>query len=488
MNNALDRRSFLSNSAALTTALTASAAPAVIASESVQPPNVLFIVCDQMRGDALSCLGHPNARTPHLDRLAREGVLFENAYCNSPVCVPSRMSMFSGLYPHQTGRLSNRPWGGELLAFENTIAHHFAERGYRLGWVGKNHTYRNDAWQHFDTVSIRAREPFRRYSRFVPPHWHSDTLWPEEHCHPRLNTDEAIHFLRQQNAKQPFFLHVSYFDPHPPYMAPATYTSRYCSAEMQLPPYAPPASLSQRLDDFWRGFRMDQVTDADLTETLRYYYASIEWGVDAQVGRIMNALNQSGLRENTIVVFTSDHGDFMTDYRLVRKGMFLYDSLLHVPLIWSAPKRLPQHVRSQEPAQLLDLFPTLADLTGGPVPDSCEGSSLGPALQGEPMDRAYLMTSAAYGDVNPDVTHPGIDLDEEDETPIHTRIMRQSMDPQHRTKMIRNREWKLILNENAPPELYAMENNRHEQRNIYNQTPASTKHPLAQRLDHWWPW
>lgn len=486
--NQLKRRNFVKKSSTLLAALATSTAPNVVALDKNKQPNVIFIICDQMRGDAMSCLGHPNINTPHLDKLAREGVLFENAFCNNPVCVPSRLSLFSGKYPHQTGRLSNMPWSGDLLNFEDTISHHFAERGYRLGWAGKNHTYENSAWDNFEQVDLRAREKFRAYSRHVPPHWHSDTLLPAEYCNPKKNTDDAIRFIEKQNNNQPFFLHVSYFDPHPPYMAPAEYTSRYDSSQMKLPEFVPPESLSRRLDDFWRGFRLDQVGDAGLTETLRYYYASIEWGVDYQLGRVMNALNQSGMRENTIVVFTSDHGDFMCDYRLVRKGMFLYNALLHVPLIISAPGRFPQHVRNQELAQLIDIFPTLADMTNGDIPEFCEGISLKPALMGETLNREHIFTSAAYGQVNPDVIHPAIDLSDEDDTPIHTRIMRQSMEPNYKTKMIQTHDWKLILNEDDEPELYALSNGVHEKANIYEQTNASTIHPLMNKLEKWWEW
>lgn len=494
MNRSIKRREFISQSGGVLTALSAATAPDVIAQEQNQPLNVMFVICDQMRGDAMSCLGHPNANTPNIDRLSREGVLFENAYCNSPVCAPSRVSMFSGLYPHQTGRLSNLPWNAPYLKFENTIASHFADRGYNLGWIGKNHTYESEALNQFDTKSIRAREKFRSYSRYVPPHWHSDTFLPQEMCNPRKNTDEAIAYLEErarQNKtadKQPFFLHVSYFDPHPPYMAPANFTAKYCSADMQLPNFFPPAKISQRLDDFWRGFRMDKVTDEDLTETLRYYHASVEWGVDYQLGRLMNALNENGLRENTLVIFTSDHGDFMGHHRLVRKGMFFYDSLLHVPMIWSAPKHLPQHTRRKDLVQLLDIFPTLADMTGGGIPDYCEGASLKPALQGESLTRDTLYTSGGYGDIDPEVNHPGIDLTDEDDTPIHTRIMRQCMDPQHRFKMIRNKDWKLIINEAHEPELFSTKGVNIDRENVIANVPASTIRPLEQQLNSWWDW
>ena len=184
----LNRRSFVR--IGMKTALGGLAArfalPIFPAQTADQPPNIVYIICDQMRGDALGCLGNPNARTPNLDRLAADGVLFENGFSNNPVCIPSRMSTFSGLYPHQTGRLSNRSWNSPLLSLENTLMGYFQQKGYQTGWVGKNHTYRKKALSSLDFVHVRAREPFRKYNRFVPPHWHGDTLWPRESRSPSL--------------------------------------------------------------------------------------------------------------------------------------------------------------------------------------------------------------------------------------------------------------------------------------------------------------
>ncbi len=486
-DNPVNRRLFLQTSGAVLGSVAIHSKQAMAADRM---PNVVFLICDQMRGDAMGCVGNPNARTPNLDRLAKEGVLFENAYSNNPVCVPSRMSIFSGLYPHETSRLSNRSWNTPLLEFENTLAWHFQEEGYRLGWVGKNHTYQKEAWEQFDTSSIRAREPFRKYSRFVPPQWHSDTYWPEELCHPRRNTDEAVEFIQTSKENQPFFLHVSYFDPHPPYMAPAEYTSKYCSDEMVLPPDVPPARLSSRLDTYARCMELDRLNEADFTETLRYYHASVEWGVDAQVGRILHALEEKGIRDNTIIVFTADHGDFMGNYRMVRKGMFLYDALLHVPMIWSAPEKIVRNLSVPNLVQGIDIFPTLLDLCGISQPERLSGRSLTSILKGDigDLEKETIFTSAGYGEVKP-VNNPSIDLSDEDDTPIHTRVMEQGMEPTYRTKMIRTQDWKLILNENDPPELYDRKGGGKERENVAERNEyAAIRNDLERRLKNWWPW
>lgn len=475
------RRAFVQANAG---AMISSVAPLSMASTASRPMNVLLVMSDQMRGDALGCAGNPNAFTPHLDRLAEGSCIFSHSFCNSPVCVPSRMAMFSGRYPHQTGRTSNLPWDGPLLDVDDTLGGYFQQRGYRCGWIGKNHTYKSTQLREvFSPSSVRGREPFRTYSRFVPPHWHSHTLWPEEHCHPQINTNEAIAFMNEATPEQPFFLNINYFDPHPPYMAPDRYIERSRNREMHLPDTPAPSELHSRLQDFADGFRMQDVTDEGLQETLRYYHASVEWGVDAQVGRLMQALEEQGLQENTIVVFTSDHGDFMGDYRLVRKGMFLYDALLHVPLLIHVPGL--QATECSELTQAIDLFPTLVELTGGTPPQRLMGNSLLPCLEGRSLDREEaLFTTSAYGQVAP-VVDPSR-FPDGDDTPLHTRVMRQSMNPQFETRMIRTKDYKLIVNDGDSEELYALDGGVGEQRNLAGaEESKDIQQQLRTRLDEW---
>ncbi len=472
--------------------LLASSFPKLVFGKNVKiPQNVVFIICDQMRGDSLGCLGHPNARTPNLNKLAKEGILFENAFSNNPVCIPSRMSMFSGKYPHQHGHLCNKPKNLPKLSFKGTLAEHFKQRGYRLGWIGKNHTFENSVFSNFDTSSIRTREPFRKYNRFVPPHWHCDTLWEAEKCYPKKNTDEAINFINQAQSDEPFFLHISYFDPHPPYMAPAEYTSRYSSKEMKLPPYIPAKALGSRLDTFARAMRHHHLNDADLTETMRYYYAAIEWGVDHQVGRVIRALETKGILDNTVVVFTSDHGDFMGEHRMVRKGMFLHDALLHIPMIWYAPGLIAKGQRIKNLAQGVDIFPTLADVTGGKKPDGAVGRSLKPFLMGEKVDEKdfAVFASAGYSSVDLNIVDPSIDLTDKDNTPLHSRVLDQSGKPDYKTVMIRTNEWKLILNETEPPELYHMDGGWIERKNMAEKKEfASVRKSLGKKIETVWKW
>lgn len=394
------------------------------------------------------------------------------------------MATFAGRYPHQTGRMSNLPWDAPLLEMDNTLGGYFLQSGYRCGWIGKNHTYRTEVLKSaFHTCSLRGREPFRSYSQFVPPHWHSHTLWPEEHCHPRKNTDEAIAFLWEAEANQPFFLHVSYFDPHPPYMAPDAYLERSRKRCMQLPDTPTPAHLHSRLQDFADGFRMHEVSESSMRETLRHYHAAVEWGVDEQVGRLIQALEQRELLDSTIIVFSSDHGDFMGDYHLVRKGMFLYDALLHVPLMIRTPGMRP--TVCSDLTQAIDLFPTLVELTGGTLPDRLMGDSLVPCLEGKPLPREEaIYTTSEYGKVSA-VVNPSRSPDGDD-TPLHTRVMRQSMYPEYETRMIRTRQHKFIVNEGDGEELYALDGAIGERENLIG-TPEheAVLAQLRNRLSQW---
>ena len=488
MTEVTSRRTFFKQSGSAALGASAAAAPALQGSRAPDaPPNVVFIFCDQMRGDCISGLGHPNARTPHLDRMAREGVLFDNCFVNSPVCVPSRKSVFSGRYPHEHGSLTNQ--GRPFLSWPDTLCEHFQQRGYRTGWVGKNHTYKKSALDKLDTASIRAREPFRAYNGFVPPNWHTDVYWPEEDCYPQVNSDQAIDFIRKSK-DEPFFLHVSYFDPHPPYMAPADFTSRYISANMRLPVYVAPGALSERLEEFATTMGQDHMTRADMTETMRYYYAQIEWGVGRQVGRILSALEQQGLAENTIVLFTSDHGDFMGTHRMVRKGMFLYDSLLHVPMIWWAPGRLAKGSRTSAIAQGIDIFPTLADVSGGKPSQDLPDRSLTPFLHGEKDDdQRVVYTSAGYDDQEQEQKNLTLTPADKDAVPRHSQVMNQNMNEKYRMKMIRNPEWKFILNETHKPELYKMDGGKVETGNVADRAEyAGVRRQLEEQLSQWWKW
>ena len=464
------------------------------ASEAQQnnlPPNIIFIICDQMRGDAFGAAGNSNAKTPNIDKLAANGIMFRNNFANNPVCLPSRISMFSGMYPSQTGVLHNKH-KGDRLTYNRSLPWYFKQAGYRTGYIGKNHTFVESELENFDFVSIRGREECRAYSKYVPPNWHSDIFWPEEDCNPGKNTREAIEFINQSSPRKPFFLHLSYFDPHPPYMAPSKYTSRYCSDEMELPEYIDPARLGDRLAEHQKALHYDRISESDLKETMRYYHASVEWGVDHQVGEILQTLENKGISNNTIIAFTSDHGDFMGEYHMVRKGMFLYDALLHVPMIWHAPGHIKKGLSLDNMTQNVDIFPTLLDFAGIEIPEQLAGRSLKNVMRGQQTidDDFIIYASAVYGDL-PDGywDNPEPYFNPDSNIPFHTRVENITWTAQYRTVMARTRDWKLILSESREPELYKMDRGHVEKENVYGQAQYRlVAEELEQSIKTIWDW
>ena len=473
----LSRRAFLGSASAM-------GALAIPAAQQTAAPNILLVICDQMRADALGTLGNSNARTPNLNRMARQGVTFDNCFSNNPVCIPSRKSLFSGLYPHQHGTLTNQQ--NTFLGTPDTIVGHFKKQGYRIGYFGKNHTFTKEALQDIDKIGIRDREPFREYNSWSTPYWYSANFWPPEKCHPHLNTEDAIDFLHTQPKGQRFFLTVSYFDPHPPYFAPAEHLLRRDPNTIKIPEYVSPDALTPRLGEFSRALGLESLGEADMKMALHHYHAAVEWGVDQQVGRLLDTLDRQGLTGDTVVLFVSDHGDFCGHYNLLGKAMFLHDSLLHIPMIWYAPGRIPQGARRASMTQLIDVFPTLLELTGSFLPSNLPGKSLKGVLLGEDEnapDRT-IFTSAAYGRIDFAKLPEGAD-----EIALHTRVLKFAMTPKNRTSMARNKEWKMVLNEEGPPELYRMNGGHVERANVAGRKEyADVRRGMEKSLSQWWKW
>lgn len=459
------------------------AAPFVCARGAQDSPNVLFVICDQMRADALGMSGNPNARTPHLDALAREGVQFSRCTSANPVCVPSRKSMFTGLYPQHHGSLTNDH--DKYLPLEGSMIDYFRGKGYKTGYFGKNHTFRKEAIAQVDVPDVRDREKFRAYDPQVTPWWHASAPWPEEKCHPHLNTEGALRFLKGVKSGERFFVTVSYFDPHPPYFAPPRHIAKINPDSLQIPQTPLPGALSPRLEEHSRAMGFEKMTDAGIRETMQHYHAAVDWGVDEQVGRLMAGLRETGHDRNTIVVMVSDHGDFMGNYHMVRKGMFLQEALLHVPMIWWGPGYIAKNVRSAAPVQTLDIFPTLVELTGGKRPARMDGIPAVPVLRGASQgERKTVYASASYGEIDKVKLQQTTGQDA-----LHTRVFDQEMVETNKTAMIREGEWKLIVSETRGPELYHLPGHGHETGNVAEQrSNAGVRRDLESKLRRWWSW
>jgi arylsulfatase A-like enzyme len=351
-------------------------------------PSVLMILPDQMRGQSLGCMGNTDVRTPNLDKLAAQGLLFRNAFANTPVCCPARANILTGKYAHRNGMVANDL---RLRESEQTIAEVLAQEGYRTGFVGKWHLDGGPRLPGFVPPGAR-RQGFAYWAANECDHRHfrptyfrdDDRPITEERFEPEVWTDRAIDFLRRAG-DDPFFLVVSMGPPHDPYGAPEKYMTLY-----------DPAMLTMRPN--WVG----GVAGAGRKEIAAYYAAVT--AVDEQVGRLMAALAEAGRAEDTIVVVTSDHGDMLGSHgmRLKRKP---FEESIRVPGILRYPAKVEAGRSTKALLTHVDLAPTLLSLCGLPIPGGMQGTdlsavSLGAADRGP--DSAFLQILVPFaGDVTP---------------------------------------------------------------------------------------
>ncbi len=360
-------------------------------------PNVLWICTDQQRWDTLHSLGNEHIRTPNLDRLVASGVAFENAYCQSPICTPSRASFLTGTYPSSVhGCMNgNERWDGAAPLVTKTLA----DAGYDCGLAGKLHLsgaqgrveprpddgYRVFHWSHhphddwpeghayIDWLRSKGKDYDSIYRElgYVPSEFHQ-TTW----C-----ADRAIEFMNEPRPG-PWLFSLNCFDPHSPFDPPREWLDHYPERDMPGPLFRESDLAAQgRLKDinFQRTARRPE--DLNARSYQARYYAMIEL-IDHNVGRMLDALESSGQAENTVVIFTSDHGETLGDHGLLLKGCRFYESLVHVPLIVAWPGHFQKGLRSRALVELTDLTPTLLDLAGLSVPNSLHGRALTSILQG----------------------------------------------------------------------------------------------------------
>ena len=383
-------------------------------------PNILWICTDQQRYDTIHALGNEQIRTPNLDRLAAEGVAFTRAYTQSPICTPSRASFLTGRYPStvHVNRNGNAHYNHSVPLITRTLA----DLGYDCGLVGKLHLsaadgrvearpddgYRVFKWSHHpkpEPFWPREQHAYQKWLYEAGVDWDqaygTDAVegWAAQNAYPpgieaRYHQttwciEETLAHMRQPR-EGPWLMSVNPFDPHPPFDPPAEYLERMDVASMPLPLFQPHELQSQLA---FQGIDHQTETpvsphDYDARAMVAAYYAQIEL-IDDQVGRLLDELESSGQRENTLIIFTSDHGEMLGDHGLRLKGCRFYEGAVHVPLILSWPGRVRQNVRSDALVELVDLVPTVLDVVGQPVPGEVQGRSLLPLLSGASAPDAH---------------------------------------------------------------------------------------------------
>ena len=378
--------------------LSAALLATVVRGIGADEPNVLFLVCDDLNCD-LGCYGHQQVKTPHLDKLARRGVRFSSAFCQYPLCGPSRASFMTGLYPDQTLVRRNAIYIREHLPNVQTLSQMFRRNGYFATRIGKIYHYNvpkhigtsghDDPYSWNQTINPRGRDVDEESLIFsLRPGQFGGTLsWLAANGTDEEQTDgiaasEAVRLLHKYGkTRQKFFLAVGLYRPHTPYVAPKKYFEMYPTSQIVVPKV--PEGYFETLPQPARQSilrKKDQVNLKDdlARQAIQAYYASISFA-DAQLGRILDALQASGLSKNTVVLFTSDHGYHMGEHGHYQKTT-LFDNSDRVPLIIAGPGVMARGQVHQGMAEMVDFYPTLADLCGLKAPRNLPGVSLAPAL------------------------------------------------------------------------------------------------------------
>lgn len=381
-------------------------------------PNILVIMFDQMAPQFLSCYGHPLVKTPNIDALADKGVLFENSYTNFPLCVPSRASYMAGRYANAIEVWDNAT---DFSCATPTIAHYLRSKGYTATLCGKMHFIGPDQMHGFEQRLVTDVYP----SNFAwTPDW---TEGPQNRptginmravvdsgtCirSLQMDYDEEVEFFAHQklydlvrfSEKQPFFLMVSFTHPHSPFITRKEFWDRYDHDDIDMPK-VPPIPLDEQ-DEMSRwlhyahGGDLDEVTDEHIRNARHAYYGMVSY-CDDKVGRIMATLDEVGLTDDTVVIFTSDHGEMLGERGGWYKQYF-YEHSSRVPLIISSPERFKPG-RLKNCVSLVDILPTAMDLacdSGAWEPaGSLDGQSLLPLLEGNGSERDDTVISEYTGE------------------------------------------------------------------------------------------
>ncbi|MEM7233044.1 MAG: sulfatase [Planctomycetota bacterium] len=484
-------------------------------------PNVIFIICDDLNDYVEGFGGHPQAKTPHMDRLAKSGVRFTQAHCNIPICGPSRASLFTGVYPHNSGCYGFTKWGTyEVLKNSRTLMDHFRANGYRTLGTGKlmHHMVRQE-WKQFGNradygpFAFAGGEkvahpdvpaPYRgigpvdgSFGPFVnlsgrktpdgkPLRWQNGLWGPNskplrvdsqddrDKTPDELNGDWAVERLRElskPSGGEPFFLGVGFIRPHTPLIVPKRFFDMFPLEDIELPvirpsdvedtfarsirglPNGAEPSSSRTEDMGARLFRQLVASYPSRDEALRRfiqaYLASVA-SVDEQVGRILNVIDESPLKDNTIVLLTSDHGWGMGEKDYLYKNS-LWQESTQVPLIVRAPSVSKPGAACETPVSLIDLYPTLVELCG--LTGDTKKNDKGHGLDGHSLKPLLEKPEAG------EWSGPAEAL-----TALYK--WRTKYDPSAESYSLRSKTWRYIRYENGKEELYDTTKDPYEWHNV----------------------
>jgi choline-sulfatase len=397
----ITRFSFLAGFAGLLTLLAPQGVEGQTSPQSAPRPNLLLIIADDHAGGTLGIEGDPRLATPNLDALARQGVLFERAYCNSPLCTPSRQSLITGKLPHSVGVTQLRT---PLPETALTLGDWLSARGYRTIAIGKMHfngPSRHGFAERVDTPKweryLQAHPPKggdhrRPWRPFVDP----ASLWLNAECKPTglraesmqssFFVDEAIRLLRC-DGDRPIAMVVSFYDPHSPFNFPEEWQGRFRPCQFGVP------ALTEE-DRIEQPAVFASLSPGEVLGIQTAYFTSLSF-VDYQVGRLMNGLEQSGLASNTLVVYVGDNGYMLGQHGRFEKHCF-FEPSVRVPLIMRWPGHLPAGGRVSGLVEMVDILPTILNLIGVPFPPRLQGTDLEPLIRGYPGAQAHDVVFSEY--------------------------------------------------------------------------------------------
>lgn len=469
-------------------------------------PNIILILTDQQRADTIGAWGATHMTTPVLDRLSREGVNFTNCHVTAPSCAPSRASLFTGMYPHNSGVFSNgEPWSPTWVQW-------LADRGYHCVNIGKMHTMPYETpggFHHRFVVENKDRPPrvlkdpetayYDEWDKYLfnrgvekptrityrsHPEY-EDALgayeWPlDDDLHPDVFVGNmALWWLKNRQTDAPLFLEIGFPGPHPPFDPIERYTQLYMNKELPLPTVTeeelqnqPPPQHMLREEMIRHADNVGTAHDSlkwkhdptpeQLHRMRAFYYANVTM-IDEKIGEIIDVLREQGELDNTVIIFASDHGEALGDHGHIQKWT-MYDCVTRVPLIIWNPSRFEGGKVVNSLTQLMDVAPTILELAGIEVPDDWDARSLLPLAQGE-TDTIREYVFAEQGRDHTDFVFTGAEL----------------------MTMVRSNEWKLVhyLGQSYG-ELYDLVNDPDETRNLWNDSAfEEVKQSLLAVLREW---
>lgn len=405
-------------------------------------PNIILFLADQLRFDALGCYGNNEIHTPNIDSLALNGSLFDNHFIQNPVCSPSRCTILTGRYPKNHGTRDNGiPLRDQELCFPEIMR----ENGYRTAAIGKMHfttqfvpkENEEDDWPEdnygFDIIHTTCDTKTGEYLTWLrnksekdyevvkmqgerkakedrasasekdnsgPPQVYPSEINPEYHQSAWI-ADRTIDLIREADPEHPFFALCSFVDPHHPFDPPAPYSTMYDPDKLSTPVRRegeledkPPHFRRHRVGKGCSNEKYDyrRLSDHEWGEVKAAYYGMVSL-IDDNIGRILAALKEQGIEDDTLIMFTNDHGELLGDHGLLFKGPFHYDCLIKAPMIIKWPGVVPKGSRYPQITEHVDIMPTLLDLAGLPVPYGVQGMSMAPVLRGDQgAGREYALT------------------------------------------------------------------------------------------------